>query len=110
MAKELGHEEDIPELQSEIDLLSKVVNERLWSEKDAFYYDEWRNGQRSGVMSIAAYWALLAEVVPPERMARFIAHLDNEEEFKRPNSSVLLLLSLSSALEPIAQQMRHTQF
>ena len=85
MAKELGHEEDIPALQAEIDHLTQIVNDRLWSEEDAFYYDEWRNGQRSGVMSIAAYWALLAEVVPPERMARFIAHLDNEEEFKRPN-------------------------
>lgn len=85
MARELGHEEDIPALQEEIDLLSKVVNERLWSEEDAFYYDEWRSGKPSGVKSIAAYWALLAEIVPEDRMARFIAHLDNEKEFKRPN-------------------------
>lgn len=85
MAKELGHDEDVPELQEEIDLLGNVVNDRLWSEKDAFYYDEWRNGQLNGVKSVAAYWALLAEIVPPERMERFIAHLDNEKEFKRPN-------------------------
>ena len=85
MARELGHGEDIPALQSEIDLLTKVVNERLWSEEDAFYYDEWRSGKLSGVKSVAAYWALLAEIVPPERVERFIAHLDNEKEFKRPN-------------------------
>ena len=30
-------------------------------------------------------WALLAEIVPPERLERFVAHLDNEKEFKRPN-------------------------
>ena len=85
MARELGHEEDIPELQAEIDLLTKVVNERLWSEEDAFYYDEWRSGKLSGIKSIAAYWALLAEVVPEDRRERFIAHLDNEKEFKRPH-------------------------
>ena len=85
MAKELGHEEDVPALQSEIDHLTKVVNERLWCEEDSFYYDEWRNGQLSGVKSVAAYWALLAQIVPEDRLARFIAHLDNEAEFKRPN-------------------------
>ena len=85
MAKELGHGEDIPALQAEIDHLTRVVNERLWSEEDAFYYDEWRNGQLNGVKSVAAYWALLAESVPPERLERFIAHLDNVKEFKRPN-------------------------
>ena len=85
MALELGHEEDIPELLEEIDLLIKVTNERLWSEEDAYYYDEWRNGQLSGVKSVASYWALLAKAVPADRLPRFIAHLDNEKEFKRPH-------------------------
>ena len=85
MAIELGHEEDLPELQAEIDLLTKVVNERLWSEEDAFYYDEYRSGKLNGVKSVAAYWALLAEIVPEDRLERFVAHLDNEKEFKRPN-------------------------
>jgi len=62
-----------------------VVNERLWCDKDAFYYDEYRDGTLNGVKSVAAYWALLADIVPPERMERFVAHLDNENEFKRPN-------------------------
>lgn len=85
MAKELGHEEDIPSLQEEIDHLTQVVNERLWCDKDAFYYDEWRDGTLNGVKSIGAYWALLAEVLTPEMLERFVAHLDNENEFKRPN-------------------------
>lgn len=85
MAFELGYDDDVPELQDEIDLLVKVVNERLWSEEDAFYYDEWRNGQLNGVKSVAAYWALLAQAVPSDRIERFVAHLDNEKEFKRPN-------------------------
>ncbi len=85
MAQELGHEEDIPALQEEIDHLTVVVNERLWSEADAFYFDEWQDGNLNGVKSVAAYWALLAEIVPADRLERFVAHLDNENEFKRPN-------------------------
>lgn len=85
MARELGHEEDIPTLQEELDMLTHVVNTRLWHEEDAFYYDEWRDGTLSGVKSVASYWALLAEIVPEDRLERFVAHLDNEKEFKRPN-------------------------
>ncbi len=39
----------------------------------------------SSVKTIGAYWALLAGVVPPERLARFVGHLDNEAEFKTPH-------------------------
>lgn len=85
MAKELGHDEDIAVLQQEIDWLGHVINTRLWSEEDAFYYDEWRDGRLNKVKSVGAYWALLAEIVPPERLERFVAHLENEKEFKRPN-------------------------
>ncbi|MBQ4580062.1 MAG: hypothetical protein IJA83_05315 [Clostridia bacterium] len=63
----------------------KRMAAELGHEEDAFYYDEWRSGKLNGVKSVAAYWALLAEVVPQERLERFIAHLDNEKEFKRPN-------------------------
>ena len=38
----------------------------------------------SSVKTIGAYWALLAGVVPPERLARFVGHLDDEAEFKTP--------------------------
>jgi len=85
MARELGHGEDIPALQQEAELLQRVVNDRLWSEQDAFYYDEWRDGRLNGVKSVAAYWALLAGAVPPQRLERFVAHLENEDEFNRPN-------------------------
>jgi len=44
----------------------------------------WRSGL-SGVKSIGAYWALLADIVPAERLPRFIAHLENPKEFKRPH-------------------------
>lgn len=35
--------------------------------------------------SIGAYWALLADVVPEERLEAFLAHLSDERTFKRPH-------------------------
>lgn len=84
MAQLLDRKEEIADLQEERENLEKVVNEKLWDEKTAFYYDLWKNGELNMVKHIGAYWALLAEAVPEERVDRFIAHLENEKEFKSP--------------------------
>lgn len=84
MGKILGHEEDTKWLVEEVEMLTALINEKLWSEEDAYYYDMWRSGL-SGVKSIGAYWSLLADIVPAERLPRFIAHLENPKEFKRPH-------------------------
>ena len=70
-------------LREEQDRLTKVINEKLWDEKTSFYYDLWPTGELNGVKSIGAYWALLADVVPPQRMEAFVAHLENPKEFAR---------------------------
>ena len=57
----------------------------MWNEEDAFYYDLWKTGEQNKIKSAGAYWALLAEIVPKDRLERFVAHLDNPTEFKRPN-------------------------
>lgn len=84
MGKILGCEQDTTWLVEEIEYLSAFINDKLWSEDDAFYYDLWRTGL-SGVKSIGAYWSLLADIVPEERLPRLIAHLENPAEFKRPH-------------------------
>ena len=84
MGKILGHEQDTEWLVEEVEMLSALINDKLWSEQDAFYYDMWRSGL-SGVKSIGAYWSLLADIVPAERLPRLIAHLENPAEFKRPH-------------------------
>ena len=84
MGKILGHEQDTEWLVREVEMLTGLINDKLWSEQDAFYYDMWRSGL-SGVKSIGAYWSLLADIVPPERLPRLIAHLENPSEFKRPH-------------------------
>lgn len=84
MGKILSHEEDTAWLYDEVNSLTALINDKLWSEDDAFYFDMWRSGL-SGVKTIGAYWALLADIIPAERLPRFIAHLENPNEFKRPH-------------------------
>lgn len=83
MAKELGREQETVWLKEETELLYKTVNKKMWSEQDHFYYDTRRDGSHSGVKTIGAYWTLLAGLVPKERQDSFVAHLDNEAEFRR---------------------------
>ncbi len=85
MAKVLGRADETKELQDEVNYLTQQVNDTLWDEKTGYYYDMWRNGELSGVKTIGAYWALIADIVPENRIKPFIAHLDNENEFKRPH-------------------------
>ena len=82
MAKEIGRGEFTEELSAESAHLFKVINETLWDEETNFYYDLWKNGELNGVKHIGSYWALLAKCVPEERADSFIAHLENEKEFK----------------------------
>ena len=85
MGRLLGREEDVRALMEERDNLARVINEKLWDEETGFYYDLWKTGELNHVKHVGAYWALLADIVPPERLERFIAHLENENEFKCPH-------------------------
>ena len=85
MARVLGREDEAADFAAESELLYKTVTGTMWDDETAFYYDKRRDGSLSTVKTIGAYWTLLAGLVPTEREDRFIAHLDNEREFKRPN-------------------------
>lgn len=85
MAKILDREEEVAWLKDEAALLRRTVNDTMWNNTDAFYYDKLRDGSLSTVKTVGAYWTLLAGLVPEERRDRFVAHLDNPLEFKRKN-------------------------
>ena len=85
MGGELGREADTAEMCEEARFLTRYVNRRLWDEQTHFYYDRRREGALTGVKSIGAYWALLAGAVPKKRLAEFVAHLENPQEFHRPH-------------------------
>jgi hypothetical protein len=72
-------------LQEEIEQLERLVNQRMWDEERGFYYDLRRDGTRSTRMTVGAYWALLADIVPAERLGRFVAPLDDPKQFNRPH-------------------------
>jgi glycogen debranching enzyme len=85
MAEALGRLEEVADLREERDRLSLIVNERLWNEETAFYHDELADGTPSDVRTIGAYWAMLAGVVPQERVASFVGHLEDPQGFGRPH-------------------------
>lgn len=85
MAVVLGREKDVAMLLAHADQLERLVNDELWDENTAFYYDQYASGELNGMKHIGAYWALVAGVVPEDRLERFIAHLDNPDEFNRPH-------------------------
>ena len=92
MAKLLGREEETKEIEEEVAMLASFVNEKMWDEKDGFYYDLWSGDRLSGSKTLASYWALLAGIVPEERIDRFVSHLFDPNEFYR----VHVLASLSA--------------
>ncbi len=85
MAEVLGREDEVQWLREEAKLLGDTINNTMWDEEKAYYFDKYRDGSLSKVKSVASYWTLIADLVPEERLDRFVAHLDNENEFKRPN-------------------------
>ena len=85
MATVLGRGNSIHELRDECTQLKQFVNDHLWDDQSSFYYDQFSNGKLNRVKHIGSYWALLAGVVPPDRIERFIAHLDDPAEFNRPH-------------------------
>ncbi len=85
MAAVLGRDNSINGLRQENEHLKRLVNETMWDENSAFYYDQYSSGKLSMVKHIGAYWALLAGVVPPDRLDSFIGHLDDPAEFLRPH-------------------------
>jgi glycogen debranching enzyme len=85
MARVLGRENSVNGLRQETEALRALVNRCLWEEDSGYYYDQFGSGKLNMVRHIGAYWALLAGVVPEDRLERFIAHLDDPAEFNRPH-------------------------
>jgi len=81
----LGRREQVAHLQEEVERLTRFVNDRLWDDREGFYFDMWPDGSLNGVKSVAAFWALLAGVAEADKQQRLIAHLCDESAFARPH-------------------------
>ena len=83
MGEKLDRRNDVKNIEIEIKQLTGYLHKNMWDEKTSFFYDRYRNGSLSNVKSIASYWALLAEVVPKDKLGKFVGHLENPNEFAR---------------------------
>ncbi len=87
MAEVLGRKREVTDFADENAALVPWINQYLWDERTGFYHDLERDQSRiTSVKTIGAYWALLADAVPPERLARFVAHLSEPSEFQRQHA------------------------
>jgi len=85
MALILGKDAEARQYSAEAEQLASVINQAMWDEKQKFYFDLTLEGQRTPVMTIAAYWTLLGGVASPGQAADLVAQLKNTETFGRPN-------------------------
>jgi hypothetical protein len=81
IAEEIG-EDPSAHLQEHAQL-GETINALCWNEAHQFYFDL-AYGEQLPRFHIGAYWVLLAELVPQERMGGLIAHLEDPERFGRP--------------------------
>ena len=78
--------QEIEHIMDETDKLIKFVNEKLYDEKTGFYHDLDKNGNlNSYVQSIGAYWGLLDDIFPKDRIESLCKYLENENKFNRPH-------------------------
>lgn len=85
MAERLNRSGDVQEVVKEVDYLTQYVNEKMWNEELAFYVDRFRDGSLSKTQTIGSFWSLLADIVPQERLPRYIGALEDTVKFNRPH-------------------------
>nr|MDO8113374.1 trehalase family glycosidase [Candidatus Sigynarchaeota archaeon] len=65
--------------------LDAWINEDLWDSSTGFYYDKAftgsQKGQFIGPKAITGWYPLIAGIVPKERLAKYLRHLTNRDEF-----------------------------
>jgi glycogen debranching enzyme len=64
-------------------LLKELVNTTFWNEMKEFYSDVDEDGFWTGSLNVGGYWALLANLAPPERVEPMLRHLLSLREFGR---------------------------
>jgi hypothetical protein len=78
----LGKETEAGRYRREAEELATLINRLMWDEERRFYFDLTAKGERAPVKSIAAFWALLANVASKSQAEALAAELRNPETFK----------------------------
>ncbi|KQX55290.1 MGH1-like glycoside hydrolase domain-containing protein [Paenibacillus sp. Root444D2] len=80
-AKDLASQ--IARLEKDAGTFTTAINTFMWDAETGFYYDVKNDGQRAPVKTIAAYWALLAEVADESQAAKLAEWLNDPNTFNR---------------------------
>jgi glycogen debranching enzyme len=62
--------------------LVTLINRHMWDPQRKFYFDLTAKGERAPVKSIAAFWAMLAQVASKSQAEALVAELENPATFK----------------------------
>lgn len=81
IAAELGAVERAAAWRARAERLAELVHTRLWHEGDGFYYDRELAGAWSQVPASSGFLPLLLDGLPPERLPRVLAALDDPQRF-----------------------------
>lgn len=65
--------------------LKTRINNLMWNETDAYYYDLDKKERQLKVKTIASFWPLFAEIPNKVKSERIISHLSNPNEFGLDN-------------------------
>lgn len=65
--------------------LAKIINQKMWDEKQKFYVDLTVAGKQTGIKTIAGYWTLIGEIASSKQAAYLVDHLNNQATFGRIN-------------------------
>ena len=84
-AQILGKTDEAQQYSFQANELSRIIDERMWDKKRSFYFDLTLDGKLAPIMTIAAYWTLLAHVASPAQAAALVAELKNPSTFGRTN-------------------------
>ena len=82
MAQITGNQNEVSEFEAIHTNIKNAINEKCWDEEDGFYYDLGFD-KRIKRKHIGAYWTLLGEVVPKNRLDKFLEKLTDPKEFFR---------------------------
>jgi len=83
IARLLGKRDEARTFARDAERVAKLINRQMWDDQRRFYFDLTQKGERAPVKTIAAYWALLAQVASGSQARDLVAELQNPKTFAR---------------------------
>ena len=81
IAAVLGRPVDVERYRDEYEKMKALVNDRLWNEKEGFYFDRYWDGRFSVHKAASAFFPLLARIPDETRAQKMLKHLLDPKKF-----------------------------